>query len=93
MTFQGSYNPWQAVPFPHDFGIPMIAPLWADLTFVLSGSVYSKATDDPATLEQVVHIITDLNPGLSDYQPTLVVVVTWFEARLHMDSTANSVSI
>lgn len=71
----------------------MIAPLWADLTFDISGTVYSRATNDPATLVQVVAVITALNPGLSDYQPTLAVIVTWFESRLHMDKTAITVSI
>ena len=61
----------------------MIAPLWVDFQFAVSGAIYSRVTYDPDTLNQVVEMITDLNPALSDYQPALAVIVTWFEPRLH----------
>ena len=31
-----------------------------------------------------------MNPALSDYQPTLAVVATWFEPRLHDETSSSS---
>lgn len=68
-----------------------MAPAWTDWTFLHTGSLYYRATEDRATLDQVVEMITDVNPGLGDYQPTLAVIVTWFEARhLNNKSVRNS---
>ncbi len=58
---------------------PVIAPLWADLDFRFRGRIYYRKTQDSGILEQVVDMIADMNPGLSGYQPTLAVIVTWFE--------------
>ena len=65
----------------------MIAPLWVDFQFVTSGTIYSRVIDDRDTLNQVVEVITELNPALSDYQPALAVIVTWFEPRLHSETS------
>lgn len=71
----------------------MIAPFWVDFTFRTSGAVYSRATNDQATLDQVAGMIANLNPGFSDYQPTLAVVITWFEARPRSDNSNYNVRI
>ena len=63
----------------------MIAPLWADLQVYASGAVYSRVSYDPGTLNQVVRMLTDLNPALSDYQPSLAVIATWFEPSIFYD--------
>lgn len=84
ISFQQDYNNYDPSPFPlSDEFVPIIAPLWADFNFTDSGAVYSRVTSDSDTLDQVVEMITNLNPSLSDYQPSLAVVVTWFEPRLH----------
>ena len=70
-------------PFPITTPIALIAPLWVDLQFITLGAIYSRVTYDPDTLNQVVRMLTDLNPALSDYQPELAVIVTWFKPRLH----------
>lgn len=67
--------------------VPLLAVLWRDFHFVLSGSVYYRQANDSKTLEQVRSVIADVNPGLRDYQPTLAVIVTWFEARIVGDSS------
>ena len=36
-----------------------------------------------------MEMITDVNPELSDYMPTLAVIVTWFEARLVIDQSVS----
>ena len=77
------------IPFPIVTPVPMIAPLWVDFQFVTSGATYYRVTYEPDTLNKVVEVITDLNPALSDYQPALAVIVTWFEPRLH-DETDQS---
>ena len=79
-----TYEPF---PFPITAPVAMIAPLWADLQFVTSGAVYYRVTYKPDTLDQVVEIITDLNPALSNYQPAQAMIVTWFEPRLHDETS------
>ena len=59
----------------------MIATLWAGFMFDMTGAVYSRVTNDPDTLSQVVSMMTDLNPKLSSYSPTMAVVVTWFRSQ------------
>lgn len=72
--------------------LPLLAVLWTDFDFSASGSVYHRQADDPETLSQVRTMITDVNPGLSDYQPTLAVLITWFEAKIRGDGSDFSVS-
>ena len=71
------------------FDDAVIAPAWTNWTFEDSGTIYYRVAQDQVTLDQVVGMITEVNPELSDYLPTLAVIVTWFEARL---STNQSVS-
>lgn len=61
--------------------MPIITPGWTEWDFRAIGSVYYRTTQDQAIIDQARGMITDVNPGLSDYQPTLAVIVTWFEAR------------
>ena len=50
--------------------------------------MYYRNTSDLSTLDKVVSIITENNPNLSGYQPTLAVVVTWMlEAVSYWDVT------
>ena len=60
---------------------PTIASAWTFWTFLGAGSIYYRVAQDQATLEQVVQTIAATNPGLSVYQPTLALIVTWFEAN------------
>ena len=90
ISFQQAYNSFTPSLFPLSVLIPILAPLWADFDFRVSGAVYSRVTDDSDTLDQVVGMIAGLNPALSDYQPTLAVVVTWFEPRPHTESNPNA---
>ena len=76
--------------FPINEPVPVIAPLWVDLELITSGAIYSRVTHNPDTLNQVVEMVTDLNPALSDYHPTQALIVTWFEPRLHAQTTGAS---
>ena len=58
-----------------------------DFDFRVSGALYSRVTYDSDTLDRVVGMIAGLNPALSNYQPTLAVVITWFEPRLHITAS------
>ena len=62
--------------------VPVIAPVWADLNFTSEGLLYSRSSQDAGILDRVGGMISDVNPALSDYKPTLAVVVTWFEAKI-----------
>lgn len=69
--------------------VPVITPAWTDWTIEDTGSLFYRVTQEQATLDLVKEMITDVNPGLSDYQPTLAVIVTWFEARLLSDKSVS----
>ena len=43
-------------------------------------------------LNQVVDMITDVNPALSTYEPKLAVIVTWFLAEPNRDESDVRVS-
>ena len=71
-------------------GVPTIAPLWADFDFSDVGTIYYRVvteSKDPATLEEAKNMVTNFNEDLSDYRPTLAVIVTWFEAERYEDSS------
>ena len=75
--------------------VPVIAPAWTDWTFLedSTGTIYYRVAQDQVTLDEVVEMITEVNPELSDYLPTLAVIVTWFEARLYSNqSVSNCIS-
>ena len=59
---------------------PFIAPFWAYFVWG-RGHTYYRTVNDSASLEQVMKMITNVNPELSQYQPTLAIVVTWTEAQ------------
>lgn len=70
---------------------PLIAPLWANLNFNESGLVYYRISEDAATLQQVALMIYSVNVELAFFQPTLAVVITWFEAQLFDSSLRVSI--
>ena len=51
--------------------------------------MFYRTSQDPVILSQIADAIADVNPALSDYQPTQAVVVTWFEARSHFDDVCS----
>ena len=68
----------------------IIAPIWTDLDFRGSGVMFYRTSQDPKILGQIASSIADVNPALSDYHPTLAVIVTWFEARSHFDDVCST---
>ena len=62
-----------------------MAPLWTDLDFSSRGLIYYRISQDPDILSQVVGMIAAVDSGLSEYQPTQAVVVTWFDATPRND--------
>ena len=59
--------------------VPLIIPVWANFRpFIIS----YRVTQDPDTLQQVVSMITSRNSDLSNYHPSLAVVVTVEDAQI-----------
>ncbi len=57
--------------------IPIIATLWTQTASQQgSGTLYSRVTDDAATLELVSDILMKENMEFSNFQPSLAVVIT-----------------
>jgi len=75
--------------FPSSFYLPAIAPLWA---VAKSGKIFCRQANDSATINRVAAMITDINPGLRDYQPQLVVIITWLELTFSYSSSRDTVS-
>ena len=79
VSFEGVFDLADACPLPCA-DVPLIAPIWINLNFETDGLLYYRVSQKAATLNQVVDRIAQVNPGLCDYQPTLALIVTWFEA-------------
>jgi hypothetical protein len=66
--------------------MPIIAPLWTDFRSV--NTMY-RVIDDPVTLQLVREMISSRNPKMSNYQPSLAVVVTVVDVEIsfhaHLD--------
>ena len=93
MSFDDAYD-WSEIcflPCP-SVPVPIIAPIWADLDFSDEGRIYYRSTQDPGLLDQVRQMIADVNPGMSDYEPTLAVIVTWFEAKFFDYVSSNHIA-
>lgn len=59
--------------------VPHIAPNWKIFS-PKTGSdpmLYGRVSQDPVILEKVEGMVTDQNPELSDFEPSLAVIVTW----------------
>ena len=81
MSFNSSYQDSKVCTLPCA-NVPLIAPIWIDLNFEDFGLLYYRVSQNPSTLERVKAMLIDVNPALSSYQPTLAVIVTWFEGTL-----------
>ena len=64
------------VSSPH---VPLIVPLWANFKPL---TISYRVSQDPETLLQVTSMITSRNPDLSEYNPSLAVVVTVEDAQI-----------
>ena len=91
LSFENPLNAYETCNFPCT-PEPVIAPLWTDLNFNSRGLIYYRTSQDPDVLNQVVDMIAAMDPGLSDYQPTLAVVATWFDATTRYDKSVNCYS-
>lgn len=56
---------------------PIVAPYWIDLDALLSGSIFSRVTEDADVLNRTGALIAGSNSDFSDFQPLQVVIVTW----------------
>ena len=61
------------LPSDSDPLIPLIVPMKANLR---PFTINYRVTQDPETLQQVAGMIADRNPNLSEFNPSLAVVVT-----------------
>ena len=57
--------------------IPLIATLWNLSGNQQNNTLYIRLTDDESTLDLVREILREDTTELSDFQPSLVVVITW----------------
>ena len=65
----------------------VIAPLWIDLNPTVSGSINYTTSREPDVLNRTSLLLADGNPELCDFQPTLVVIVTWDKVPLHTNNS------
>ena len=87
LSFQSAFDSYTPCTFPCT-SIPIIAPLWTDLNINITGYVLHRTADDAATLEQVAEMISDINPKLDGFTPTLAVIITWLVAAPHASSVS-----
>ena len=75
------------LPSDSDPLIPLIVPMWANFKPL---TINYRVTQDPETLQQVASMIIARNPDLSDYQPSIAVVVTVVEAQVEFTDVSVS---
>ena len=75
------------LPSDSDPLVPLIVPMWANFRPL---TINYRVTQDPETLQQVASMITGRNPDLSDYQPSIAVVVTVVEAQVEFTDVSVS---
>ena len=77
----------------NDLDVPLIAPFWADADTSGSGTVYYRLTEDSMEDTQLVlRYLDQAFPGHLPFQPSYVIVVTWFEVGYY-DRGSNLVSV
>lgn len=54
-----------------------IAPYWANFASSPDGVIHYRISNSSVNLEEAKNIITDTNSDLCEFEPALVVVVTW----------------
>ena len=69
-----------------DDPMPLIAPLWTDFRSV---TTLYRVTNDSDTLQLVRDMIVSRNPALSDYQPSVALVVTMEEVEITLHPHLN----
>ena len=83
-ALNGVTRPNTDFPRDSDPRIPLIAPLWVEYVTRPGLRVLHRVTEDPETLELVARMISERNSELSDYQPSLAVIVTLENPRISL---------
>ena len=77
-----SFTEYYARPFPFQ-SLPLIAPFWDDIDFLLWNGLYYRQTNDSDLLQYFYNYTLLLNKGDSksdDHYPTHLFIATWDEA-------------
>ncbi|XP_058052426.1 alpha-tectorin-like [Ahaetulla prasina] len=64
--------------FPLENGIPFVAPFWSDVDNRVSGSIFSRQTEDPVLLSQFAADLSRYHNDIS-FTPTWMFIATWDE--------------
>lgn len=67
---------------------PAILPLWANFNVNTSSLVYYRISKDAVTLQEVARMIYNVNIEFVLFQPTLAVIVTWFQVQLPANNSS-----
>lgn len=67
------------------FNHVIIAPLWVDFHSSPDGFIFSRISNNPDDLEAVkIVFIANANPDFCGFEPTQVIIVTWFRLILNV---------
>lgn len=90
MSFREPLNSIETTSLPRtSLPVPLISPLWAHSIHSLSGPIYYRVAQDNHTLSQVAATIVEEDPAQEGYSPSVAVIISWFQARIHEDSDNN----
>ena len=70
--------------------VPAVASLWTEYIEQNQGILFRRITYDPLELSWVREMIVSQNPDLSDYQPSVAIVVTWHNLMLPNGQSVSS---
>ena len=75
MTYLSALNVYMGLPFPLNY--PIIAPYWADVDTLGTGSVYYRETSNTSIISTVASHVSNAFPSQSPFNATSVVIATW----------------
>ena len=80
ISAQEPYTQFEPMVFSREFTEfthSIIAPFWADFDSGRQGSIYYRATRDSVILQQIVDMISDIDPMYGNYTPSQAFIATW----------------
>ncbi len=75
LSFRNSFTSPTPQPFPLGTNDIIIAPFWAGINYVDSGTVYFRFSTDPDIISEIQSVV--LTSFGTEYVPSLLFIATW----------------
>ena len=85
MSYLSALNDYRVLTFPLNY--PVIAPYWADVDTLGTGSVYYRETSNTSIISTVASHVSNAFPSQSPFNPISVVIATWYRVGYYSQRT------